>query len=289
MGVTEQVFLEQYSDKQYEKPSVATDVVAFSIFSKEEENYRKIPQQSLNVLLIRRGEHPFKDQWALPGGFVKPDETVDETARRELEEETGVKDVYMEQLYTFSEVMRDPRTRVISAAYMALLHQCPELSASTDAVDAAWFKVGYQLEKTEKEQLEACVVKKDYYKLDLSGEGVVLSAQILFTKRIKGGKLNMTYTLLGNEGIAFDHAKIIAFAVERLRGKMDYTDVGFYLLPELFTLTGLQKIHEVVLDKELTAANFRRKIMSKVVETDQIEEGGGYRNAKLFRRNDEWL
>jgi 8-oxo-dGTP diphosphatase len=94
----------------------------------------------LEVLLIRRGMEPFKDKLALPGGFVRVEETLDEAARRELEEETELREVYLEQLYTFGSVMRDPRERVVSVAYFALVKP-GIVSAATDAAEAKWFPV----------------------------------------------------------------------------------------------------------------------------------------------------
>ena len=98
--------------------------------------------EGLQVLLIRRGLEPFKNKWALPGGFVQLAETLDEAARRELAEETGLTDVYLEQLYTFGSVKRDPRERVVSVAYYALVSLADHKpQAATDARQAAWFSV----------------------------------------------------------------------------------------------------------------------------------------------------
>jgi 8-oxo-dGTP diphosphatase len=116
----------------YEKPSVTVDIVIFTI-----------QQNELKVLLIRRGLEPFKNSWAIPGGFVKLSESLEEAAKRELFEETGVKDVYLEQLYTFGEVKRDPRGRVITISYLALINSNNvNLKASTDVVEAKWFSLG---------------------------------------------------------------------------------------------------------------------------------------------------
>jgi 8-oxo-dGTP diphosphatase len=96
----------------------------------------------LQVLLVQRGIAPFKDRWALPGGLVLDDESVDEAARRELREETGLRDVFLEQLYTFGEVGRDPRGRVVTVAHYALVRLADHrATAATDARAAAWFAV----------------------------------------------------------------------------------------------------------------------------------------------------
>ena len=96
---------------EYPRAALTVDCVVFGFDS---------AQSALQVLLIRRGLAPFKDHWALPGGFVRVEETLDDAARRELQEETGLKDLFLEQLYTFGTVNRDPRERVVSVAYYAL-------------------------------------------------------------------------------------------------------------------------------------------------------------------------
>ena len=117
--------------QKYEKPSVTVDIVIFTIQANE-----------LKVLLVKRAIEPFKGRWAIPGGFVKIDESLEEAAKRELSEETGVKDVYLEQLYSFGEPKRDPRGRVITVAYMALINSDKiKLKATTDVSDAQWFSI----------------------------------------------------------------------------------------------------------------------------------------------------
>jgi 8-oxo-dGTP diphosphatase len=134
---------------RYPKPSVTVDVVVFAIFGtlSLDEDPNTAPNCTpggleLRVLLVCRRNAPFKGHWAIPGGFVGIDESLDEAARRELEEETGLRDVYMEQLYTFGDPGRDPRTRVISVAYYALLPG-PNHTAQggDDAAEAAWHSV----------------------------------------------------------------------------------------------------------------------------------------------------
>ncbi len=116
---------------KYPRPAITVDCVVFGYDGNE-----------LNILLIKRGIEPFVDCWALPGGFVRHDETIDEAAKRELLEETFVKNIYLEQLYTFGDLYRDPRERVISVSYFALVRQEEfQIKASTDANEVAWFKV----------------------------------------------------------------------------------------------------------------------------------------------------
>lgn len=150
-GLMEREFLEQYRAGDYERPSVTTDMVIFTVTEEDADSYRKLPEKELRVLLIRRGAHPFLGKWALPGGFVRPNETTEQAAVRELCEETYVEDIYLEQLYTFSDIGRDPRTWVISCSYMALINSDKlELKAGDDAADAAWFKVSYRPLREQK-------------------------------------------------------------------------------------------------------------------------------------------
>lgn len=120
-----------YDASKYERPSVTVDVVIFTLQESE-----------LHVLLVQRKRWPFKDHWAIPGGFINMDESLDQAARRELEEETGVRDVYLEQLYTFGNPKRDPRTRVISVAYFALIRADTQtLRVSEESTDVRWFPI----------------------------------------------------------------------------------------------------------------------------------------------------
>lgn len=120
------------SDDQFPRPALTVDCVVFGL---EEEN-------TLKLLLIQRNLEPFKGEWALPGGFVRIEESLEQAARRELGEESGIKEVYLEQLYTFGEVNRDPRYRVVTVAYYALVNLWEhQIKATTDARDVAWFPI----------------------------------------------------------------------------------------------------------------------------------------------------
>jgi 8-oxo-dGTP diphosphatase len=115
----------------YKQPSVTTDVIIFAIRNSE-----------LSVLLIKRGIEPFKGTWTIPGGFVDIADSIEDTARKKLKEKTGVEAEYLEQLYTFGDVKRDPRGRVISVAYFALINpKDTKLSTSPEADEVKWFTI----------------------------------------------------------------------------------------------------------------------------------------------------
>lgn len=211
-----------YDPTGYDRPSLTVDVVLFAC-----------PGNDLQVLLVRRKKWPYQGFWAIPGGFVGMDEPLEDAAQRELREESGVGDVYLEQLYTFGEPDRDPRTRVISVAYFGLAG--PELvrhvRAGDDAAEARWWSL-YDLPP-----------------------------------------------------LAFDHDRILRYAHQRLRWKLEYTALGFLLLPATFTLGELQAVYEAVLREKLDKRNFRRKILSAEVleEVPERRAGGQRRPAKLYR------
>jgi len=264
--MTEKEFLAQYKAGDYPRPSMTVDIVVFTVVDVPEDNYRKLPEKELRVLLVKRGGHPFKGQWALPGGFVQPTETVGEAARRELLEETGVDDAHIEQLYTFSTPNRDPRTWVISTAHLSLINsERLAIRAGSDADEVAWFTV--MAEEHPK-----------FIRFLLSNGDINLSATV--EPEIVGGEPK----ILENSGLAFDHAKILACAVRRLRGKLEYTDLAFSLMPQRFTLTELQQVYEAILQKQLFKAAFRRKIADLIAETDEYTQNAGHRPSQLFSK-----
>jgi len=222
----------------YERPFVCTDVVVFRIATQEADSYRKLPETKLSVLLYNRPCEPFIGKWCIPGGFLNIDEIPEDNVKRKLSEKSGDIECYLEQLYTFSDIARDSRGRVISITYLGLITE------SEVQVDGEWFIVN-----------------------------VGNDNQITFQK----GDIELTQADLG-----FDHYNIIQTALERLRGKLGYTDIVFHLLPEEFTLTQLQNVYETVMGKKEVAANFRRKIAPMVVETDRYTSDKGHRPAKIF-------
>lgn len=207
--------------EQFKFAIIATDDVIFTV----EKN-------QLKVLLIKMKKKPFTDYWASPGGLIKPEESVFEAAKRHLFNKTGLEEVYLEQLYTFGDVGRDPFGRVVSVAYFALIPpDATKLKTSNDYSDIAWFPV----KKLPK--------------------------------------------------LAYDHSQIIQTAIDRIKNKLTYSNIVYSLLPRAFTLTKLQEVYEVILDKKLDKRNFRKKILSLrlVRKTGKKKMGEASRPAQLYK------
>lgn len=206
---------------QYEHPEVTVDLVIFTV-----------NDEKLKVLLIKRAEQPFADFWSIPGGFLKTGESLESAAIRVMKEKTGVKEVYLEQLYTFGKPDRDPRTRVITVTYFALIPWKNLIQPESKKVtDVAWYTV---------DQLP---------------------------------------------GLAFDHQEILDYAIHRLRTKASYSNIVYGLLPTDFRLFDLQRIYEIIIDKELDKRNFRKRILSTglLQETGKKEIIGAHRPAMLYQ------
>jgi ADP-ribose pyrophosphatase YjhB (NUDIX family) len=290
VNISEQQFLETYDAGEYERPSVTVDMLVFTIRSETQENYRKLAEPELQLLLIRRGGHPYMGQWALPGGFVSMQESLEDAARRELFTETGLDDIYLEQLYTWGDVHRDPRTRVISCSYMALVDSSElQLQAGDDASEADWFRMEQRLLEEKRHIHERGRVTERRVQLILTNGTEELSAVIETKETVEGRVRHSNISVNEVQGIAFDHAKIIHYALERLRAKVEYTDIAFNLMPETFTLTALQKVYEIISGKKLLAAAFRRKIAEWVIETGEYTGNAGHRPSRLYRLNPERL
>jgi 8-oxo-dGTP diphosphatase len=199
--------------------AIAVDIVLFTIQGND-----------LKVLLVRRPQEPFNGHWALPGTIVQREESIDAAAARALQEKTGIGHLYLEQLYTFGDPTRDPRERVISVTYYAVVHLGHHALKAQDKVEAQWFTTG------------------------------------------------------GLPQLAFDHTRIVTYALSRLRSKINYTTICFQLLPDTFTLSELQNAYEVILDQPLDKRNFRRKMLQLGIlkETNELKTNGRQRPARLY-------
>jgi 8-oxo-dGTP diphosphatase len=205
----------------YELPGVTVDLVIFTV-----------SEGLLKALLVKRAEEPFAGCWSIPGGFLKAGESLDEAAVRVMHDKTGVKEVYLEQLYTFGDPDRDPRARVITVTYFALI-PWKNLNQPTSAkvADVAWFPVD-----------------------DLPS-------------------------------LAFDHKKIMNYAIARLRAKASYSNIVYGLMPEKFRLSDLQKMYEIIINKPLDKRNFRKRMLATglLLETGSRDIAGAHRPAMLFK------
>jgi 8-oxo-dGTP diphosphatase len=230
-------FLARYDASKFEHPSVTVDVALVSV-----EHGR------LLTLVLERMEHPAKGLFALPGGFVGMKEPLDAAAARVLTAKAGLREVFVEQLYTFGDPGRDPRTRVITVAYYAL-------------VDAT------RLAASRKMHREARIASINVPWAGETGGPVALDEN--------GRALPL----------AFDHADILGMAVKRLRGKLDYTPIGFQLLPATFTLFDLQSVHEAALGQPLNKDSFRRRMLAsgQLEATGARETDVDHRPAELYR------
>lgn len=232
-------YLAAYDASRWPHPSVAVDVVLLTVSA-----------GSLRTLLVRRGQQPQQGLWAAPGGFVAMDESLDAAAERVLRDKAGLEDVFTEQLYTFGEPGRDPRTRVIAVAYYALV---------------------------EPGRLEAAVAAR----ADL---GLVLA-----DLRVEANGHVRSVEALSSDGsalpLAFDHGDVLATAVERIRGKLGWAPIGFELLPETFTLLELRRVHEAILGRPLNKDSFRRSVIERglVQATGRRAIGVGHRPPELYR------
>lgn len=267
---TEKDYLSQYDIGKYPRPSVTTDIVAFMIRSEENENYKMDSANKLSILLVKRAVHPFKDCWALPGGFLKPDETVEDCAFREITEEAGVTPVSLMPVGVFSDPGRDPRGWVISQAFASIISEdAVRLVGGDDASDAQWFDISFERDADGKS-----ILVLEYGETKLQA--------VLREESSRFGRTSFLIEESG--GLAFDHAGIIATALTALREGARNYETLFDFLPERFTLTALQKVQETIMNIQILPANFRRKVSDYVVETDEYTQGAGHRPAKLYRR-----
>lgn len=198
-GLTEAEFLAAYDPSKWERPSVTVDMFCYC-------------RENRSLLMVKRGGHPFIGKWALPGGFLEPDETAEQAVRRELMEETGVNADAIIQLRAFSDPHRDPRTRIVTVAYIAVLDRLPDARAGDDAADAKWFA----LERTVTERIDDGRNVTERGMITLRGEETL---EISFETVTQKGRLTSdpVMKVKQSERIAGDHGTIIAYAAARLQ------------------------------------------------------------------------
>jgi len=237
---SEEAFLAGYDSSRFPRPSVAVDLVLMTVEDGE-----------LCVLLLQRQDHPARGNWAVPGGFVGIGESLEGAARRVLKEKVRLSGIFVEQLYTFGEPDRDPRTRVISVAYFALV--------SAETLRAV-------LKSDAKEPLTLATIHTPW-----EGE--------------RGGGVEVRDGSGADLPLAFDHAEILGIAVKRLRGRLKYSPIAYQFLPEEFTLRKLQAVHEAILSRELNKDAFRRRVLGlgEVKATGRLESDVDHRPAELYR------
>ena len=136
---SEEEFLKKYNKFDYDLLSVTTDIVIFSISHLNSDNYRKLGEKKCSVLLVKRNTHPYINKWCLPGGFIRINEDLESATKRILQDETNLKNIYLEQLYTFSGINRDPRMRVLSSAYITLINKDMIKEKLSD--NTSWFDI----------------------------------------------------------------------------------------------------------------------------------------------------
>ena len=265
---SEEEFLKDYDSSIFEKLSMTADILLVSVSDQEQSNYRKTSKKMMSILLCKREEYPYKGKWCLPGGFldVKKD-TLEECAKKVLKRETNLEDIYLEQLYTFDGIDRDPRLRVVSTSYVALVDK-NQLIQKVE--NASWFDVTLIDEKD------------DLVELTLDNGEELITFKIKKTLKEKTTD-RYQFSVVENEKIAFDHPIVILSGLMRIRNKISYTDIVFNMMPEYFTLGELQQVYEVILNKKLLDPAFRRIIADKVVKTKKMRTGGGHRPSYLFK------
>ncbi len=267
-GLTEREFLEQYDDSIFRHPSNTVDMVLMTV-----------SEGRLKLLLIRRGNHPWIYQWALPGGFVEFDEDLDHAALRELREETSIsEDLYFTQLYTFGSADRDPRTRIISTMYLALTNEenISRSEAGDDAAETGWFTVSRKVISQDDSHQTS--------KLCLDNGDIHMAYEV--TDRAKKNYVETDSHLLeeSSEALAADHIKAINMAVDLLRNRAASTGILFNLLPEEMTLRQIQDAYEAVVGHKTDTGNFRRDIKRMLVNTGRTRKSAG-KQAALYKFN----
>lgn len=276
-GLTEEEFLAQYKPSDYERPSVTVDMVVLAM-SKSLDR--------LKILLIKRKNHPYIGQWALPGGFMNPNESGHQAAQRELFEETGIKNVYLEQFYIMTQPNRDPRMWVMSIDYLALIREC-DIVAGDDASEALWFDISLYDNRMILYNDEHNIRMEYKLKKKVFKNGVVKT--VGYIPVLDNSDVIKNGIPVPNEtALAFDHAESILEGMLLIRDKIEHSDIAFSLVPKEFTMPDLQSVYENILGRELYKTNFKSKLVGKIEQLDKkgVSITGGKRSTLYKYRGD---
>ena len=267
-GAPLEEFLAKYDDSLYRHPSNTVDMILMTVI-----------EGKLKLLLVKRKDHPFIHDWALPGGFINFDEDMETAVMRELQEETNITDqTYFRQLYTFGNADRDPRTRVITTCYLSMTpaDNIRNTLAGDDAEETGWFTL-------EKTTLTADADGRDSV-LTLSCGDIRISYSVF--DRAKNNYIETRSELHpdSNAKLAADHIKAVNMAVDLLRSRAASTGILFNLLPEEVTLRQIQTAYEAVIGRPTDTGNFRRDIKKMLINTGHTTKAGN-KYAALYRFN----
>lgn len=210
-------YLETYDADKYKKPSVTADVMVFS-YDKNSDNFT----ESLKLLMVKRKNHPSIGYWALPGGFAEMREDLMQTAKRELEEETGLTNIPIVQVYTYGEYTRDPRDRVVTTSYLALVEDgsCKAV-AGDDAAEAEWWNVKCNVISEQDVERDGFIQRQKEYELKLYCNNLnkEISGIVTEFQNISSLLKEKDYEVKSSNEIAFDHARFIVMGLEYIKEK----------------------------------------------------------------------
>lgn len=219
-GLSLPEFLEKYDPNHYQNPSVTADILVFQY----EEGFT-LENKGLSLLMIQRKNHPGIGCWALPGGFVNLRENTQDAAKRELKEETGLDHVAVEQLYCWGDWKRDPRTRIVTVSYLAMIERGQHIQAGDDAADAAWLTVHLkqQSEKIYMDKEKGKERCSKIYQIDLENKerGLHFTPVIEVIENTTGFLKETEYKVIQGKPIAFDHPCFIIQALLHLKPYCD--------------------------------------------------------------------
>ncbi len=269
-GQTLEEFLADYDENRYRRPSNTVDMILMTV-----------SDARLKILLVKRKDHPFIHDWAMPGGFINFDEDMETAVQRELAEETSItKNTYFRQLYTFGNADRDPRTRIITTVYLSMTPESAirRTKAGDDAEETAWFTIS----KTIVSSDDTC--RRCLLTLEEENLGVKMVYDVTDTARYNYIETRSELNPSSNAQLAADHVKAINMAMDQVQNRAASTGILFNLLPEECTLREIQNAYEAVIGRKTDTGNFRRDIRKMLTETGHTKKVSG-KNARLYRFN----